>query len=503
MKNLKKFQELIIEGKLVSTLDNGGMPFTMDIDDKTNVVSIFKQAHRYPSTKEVFSGKVGKKGDANSAYLLRIDDNRYVFVGTEIYEFESPEKITDFYSPIGNSSVPYPIALTKDFVIFMLDKVYVPKSEFSKDTKWDEYYAEFYKSIEDSKKKRLSGLKKKEGRVLTEGETNILSLGDFLNEDVIATDKSEDGLEIVKGLVERGFDPKVAAAIAGNMWQESKFNPMAGSPSKYFGLIQWGGSRVSKLKTKPNWKTVDAQLDFVADELLNGSYKNIYNTYINKPDLPVKKLAEIVGKRYEGCADPTNPNRLKSAEELLNKYTKEAESQPAPNTEIKENRKYVLGINDLLSESKVNIREELDFEIEDLTASLVRNPNCNLVDNGYVEIKTPFELNPYSKNPDWKNKVGMVFYPELLTYGGVRTEAKKTPWICCRIEIEGDPGEDTKRDLLKWLISLIQHSGYKPFMDEDATYNHWKEDKRNGYTRYSCFVNPSYPDGYWENHVLQ
>ena len=59
-------------------------------------------------------------------------------------------------------------------------------------------------------------------------------------------------------------------------------------------------------------------------------------------------------------------------------------------------------------------------------------------------------------------------------------------------------------DLLKWIISLLEKSGYKPFMDEDASWNHWREEeKNNGFTEYSCFVNPDYPEGHWENHALE
>ena len=151
-----------------------------------------------------------------------------------------------------------------------------------------------------------------------------------------------------------------------------------------------------------------------------------------------------------------------------------------------------------VNESLINVNEDLDFEIEDLERKMCEHDECERVDNGYIEIVTPFELNPDSKNPEWVNKVGMVFYPELLSYADQRT-----PWIACRIEIEGEKDQDMVRDLLKYLIGLLEKSGYKPFMDEDASWNHWKKDERPEWTNYKCYVNPSYPDGYWENHCLE
>lgn len=134
----------------------------------------------------------------------------------------------------------------------------------------------------------------------------------------------DDGLEIVQGLVDRGIDPKVAAALAGNMWQESKFNPAVRPESAaYVGLIQWGdylgkkqgpGARKTNLITKPNWKDREVQLDYIKNEL-DGAYKSVVPAVMSAPT--IQKAAEIVARKYEGCADPTNPNRLNSAAQLL------------------------------------------------------------------------------------------------------------------------------------------------------------------------------------------
>lgn len=134
----------------------------------------------------------------------------------------------------------------------------------------------------------------------------------------------EAGLQIVGGLVDRGFDPKIAAALAGNMWQESKFKPtVSKSTAPYIGLVQWGspGGRKQKLLAKPNWHTVDTQLDYVKSEFDTiQQFKSIIPAVQAAPT--IQKAAEIVARKYEGCADPTNPNRLNAAAQLFAAWNK-------------------------------------------------------------------------------------------------------------------------------------------------------------------------------------
>ena len=42
----------------------------------------------------------------------------------------------------------------------------------------------------------------------------------------------------------------------------------------------------------------------------------------------------------------------------------------------------------------------------------------------------------------------------------------------------------------------------KPFYDEDATFGIYSDELRNGYERYTFYVNPDFPEGWWENHTL-
>lgn len=87
--------------------------------------------------------------------LIEIGDEKssYMYVGNEIYRFTTKSRIIDYISPVGNSSVPYPIAYDKDNIYFMLDKVYVNRMKFktkinliNADNIYGEFYDNFYKT---------------------------------------------------------------------------------------------------------------------------------------------------------------------------------------------------------------------------------------------------------------------------------------------------------------------------------------------------------------------
>ena len=145
----------------------------------------------------------------------------------------------------------------------------------------------------------------------------------------------------------------------------------------------------------------------------------------------------------------------------------------------------------------INIQPEIDREIEGIMKKLQdKDPNFKWSDDHYFEVKTPFLINVDAKNEEWRTKLGLVFYPELLSYNN-----QTTPWICVRFELEGYDSE-TVRDLCKWLVQKFKDVGLYPFMDEDSTWNYFRMEEKRGYTKYKMFVNPSYPKGYWENHTL-
>lgn len=67
-----------------------------------------------------FSAGHGKRFDGNSI-LLELPRNKhsYAHIGSNIFEFETTEPITEFVSPVGNSDVPYPVALSDNYIYFL------------------------------------------------------------------------------------------------------------------------------------------------------------------------------------------------------------------------------------------------------------------------------------------------------------------------------------------------------------------------------------------------
>jgi hypothetical protein len=76
------------------------------------------------------------KNDGNSV-LLQLKD-KYVYIGDRIYEFKTKDDIVKYYSPIGNNDVPYPVAVSKENIYFMLDETYVPIKNIKDFDKWKE-----------------------------------------------------------------------------------------------------------------------------------------------------------------------------------------------------------------------------------------------------------------------------------------------------------------------------------------------------------------------------
>jgi hypothetical protein len=115
------------------THNNGCGPFIVEIGPRIIKVNdwsevpnhVFKYTELY-HTIENFQGVfVGESdysaGDINTGncILVHLDGNRYVFIGREVYEFETVEPITNFIAHIGPNDVPYPYAETKNYIYYL------------------------------------------------------------------------------------------------------------------------------------------------------------------------------------------------------------------------------------------------------------------------------------------------------------------------------------------------------------------------------------------------
>ena len=104
----------------------------------------------------------------------------------------------------------------------------------------------------------------------------MISLKGLLNEGegLLKGSYIDTGLHLANLLRKRGFAKDEAAAIVGNMWAESTFNPSAQGAGGDFGLLQWLGIRKKELmkfakKRNTPATNLNTQLDFIKYEMLN------------------------------------------------------------------------------------------------------------------------------------------------------------------------------------------------------------------------------------------
>jgi hypothetical protein len=91
---------------------------------KYNPLQIFIGTSEFNDMTE-FSGGYGSDFDGNSI-LLQINYDRYVHIGTDVYEFVTPEPITEYISSVGNNCVPYPYAESANWCYCMSDRKMTP-----------------------------------------------------------------------------------------------------------------------------------------------------------------------------------------------------------------------------------------------------------------------------------------------------------------------------------------------------------------------------------------
>jgi hypothetical protein len=180
--------------------------------------------------------------------------------------------------------------------------------------------------------RKLHQLKKKHQVTGYFNMKHILPLNEWvqLNESYFAEGNDyshlrEKGIEIMGKLInEYGFSEKVSAALTGNMFAESNFNPTKNGSFK--GLIQWSKTRFDQLTklgfgtSNPDRFTIDAQLKLIKYELTQTAEKGALPA-IEKAST-IEEAAYEVAHRYERCATSLqrDPKRLKSAKELYDLY---------------------------------------------------------------------------------------------------------------------------------------------------------------------------------------
>lgn len=124
----------------------------------------------------------------------------------------------------------------------------------------------------------------------------------------------------------QGLTPTQAAAIVGNLLQESGVTPTSvNSDSGAYGIVQWLGGRLTDLQNQPNYTDLGVQLAFAWHELTNG-YKDVLDALKATNDLAT--AVDIILRHYEipcstsdeSCWSAENNNRLYNAGNVIKSY---------------------------------------------------------------------------------------------------------------------------------------------------------------------------------------
>ena len=137
------------------------------------------------------------------------------------------------------------------------------------------------------------------------------------------------GIDVPKAiwdfLMGKGIGSQATAAIMGNIFQESKYNPSAiNSSSGASGLCQWYAGRNDKLRSfaasrGTSWDDLQTQLEFLWTEIGDGGpYNGILQNTINAPSLD--EAVVIWEKGFEVSGDTASyPTRKAAAKEAFDK----------------------------------------------------------------------------------------------------------------------------------------------------------------------------------------
>lgn len=136
--------------QVYETHDNGGRPFDVIVSFNRIFILINDEEEgkesqlilRLDDPFQIFIGKDPKvpEFDGNSI-LVRVKDNDYIYIGDEIYIFQTESPVLEYHSPVGNSDVPYPYAVTRDKVYLMVEKKTIDNHGLTGDP-YDEYYSD-------------------------------------------------------------------------------------------------------------------------------------------------------------------------------------------------------------------------------------------------------------------------------------------------------------------------------------------------------------------------
>ena len=77
--------------------------------------------------------------ETNENFLFKIEDKKYIYVGDNVFSFETVDDIEEYFSETNNNDVKYPFGLSDENIYYMLYQKYITIEEFDNSEVRDEY----------------------------------------------------------------------------------------------------------------------------------------------------------------------------------------------------------------------------------------------------------------------------------------------------------------------------------------------------------------------------
>lgn len=142
------------------------------------------------------------------------------------------------------------------------------------DPSYDPNKGTYKEKKEENKKKKDEKIKKEQEEAAAKGETPIVAGDAWMpvtkNIDAISlsNDEKETLGKITAKLKTKGLSDAAIIGIEANLYTESGFNPKSENPSSgAYGIAQWMGGLKANLTKRPNYDTLDVQLDYLCEIL--------------------------------------------------------------------------------------------------------------------------------------------------------------------------------------------------------------------------------------------
>jgi hypothetical protein len=119
---------------------NGGRPYAVIVNEL--LVDVYENTYEDDGETYAYLGKISCdkvmighdaiEGEHGNSILLKQGEN-YIYIGggepgiTSL--LDNAQEIVDYQSPLGPNDVPYPYAVSKDYIYLMIENVRIPKAD--------------------------------------------------------------------------------------------------------------------------------------------------------------------------------------------------------------------------------------------------------------------------------------------------------------------------------------------------------------------------------------